>query len=85
MDDIVGAANVVRDHEPAMTSEDFAFMLQAKPGCYVRLGQGGGESCWLHSTRYDFNDAIIPLGSGFLAALAERLEVRAWAWAPTAT
>lgn len=74
---VVGAQNVRTDLPPTMGAEDFAFMLQAKPGCYVRLGQGGavgttaGQS-WLHSTRYDFNDAVIPLGAGFLAALAER-------------
>jgi hippurate hydrolase len=71
-EELVGRDNVVRNMPPSMGAEDFAFMLQAKPGCYARLGQGGGEGCWLHSTRYDFNDAVIPLGSGFLAALAER-------------
>lgn len=71
-DELVGRDNVVRNMPPSMGAEDFAFMLQAVPGCYARLGQGGGEGCWLHSTRYDFNDAVIPLGSGFLAALAER-------------
>jgi len=71
-EELVGRENVVRNMPPSMGSEDFAFMLQARPGCYARLGQGGGEHCWLHSTRYDFNDAVIPLGSGFLAALAER-------------
>jgi hippurate hydrolase len=60
-----------------MGAEDFAFMLHAKPGCYIRLGQGAahggaGAGCWLHNTRYDFNDAVIPLGAGLLAALAER-------------
>lgn len=68
---LIGRDNVVRNMPPSMGAEDFSFMLQAKPGCYARLGQGGGESCWLHSTRYDFNDAVIPLGAGFLAALAE--------------
>ncbi len=71
-EELVGRDNVVRNMPPSMGAEDFAFMLQAVPGCYARLGQGGGEGCWLHSTRYDFNDAVIPLGSGFLAALAER-------------
>lgn len=71
-DELVGRDNVVRNMPPSMGAEDFAFMLHARPGCYARLGQGGGEGCWLHSTRYDFNDAVIPLGSGFLAALAER-------------
>lgn len=71
--ELVGEANVVRDLEPSMGAEDFAFMLHAKPGCYVRLGQGGGaEGCFLHNTRYDFNDAVIPLGAAFFSALAER-------------
>jgi len=70
---LVGESNVVRNLEPSMGAEDFAFMLQERPGCYVRLGQGGGPSnCFLHNTRYDFNDAVIPLGAAFFAALAER-------------
>jgi hippurate hydrolase len=71
-EELVGHENVVRNMPPSMGAEDFAFLLQAKPGCYARLGQGGGEGRWLHSTRYDFNDAVIPLGSAFMAALAER-------------
>jgi hippurate hydrolase len=71
-EELVGRENVVRNMPPSMGAEDFAFLLQAKPGCYARLGQGGGEGCWLHSTRYDFNDAVIPLGSAFMAALAQR-------------
>ena len=56
-----------------MGAEDFSFMLERRPGAYLRLGQGGAESgCFLHNTRYDFNDAVIPLGSGLLAALALR-------------
>ncbi len=70
---LVGADRVVRDLEPSMGSEDFAFMLQQRPGAYARLGQGGAEDgVFLHNTRYDFNDAVIPLGAGYLAALAER-------------
>jgi len=47
-------------------------MLQAKPGAMARLGQGGVEGgCFLHNSTYDFNDAVIPLGAGYLAALAE--------------
>ena len=70
---LVGEDNVIRDLVPSMGAEDFAFMLQEKPGCYVRLGQGGGPSnCFLHNSRYDFNDAVIPLGAAFFAALAER-------------
>jgi hippurate hydrolase len=69
---LVGADNVVRDLAPSMGAEDFAFMLQEKPGAYVRLGQGGSKAGgFLHSSRYDFNDAVIPLGAAFFAALAE--------------
>jgi amidohydrolase len=71
--ELVGDDNVVRNLEPSMGAEDFSFMLRVKPGCYVRLGQGGGASgCFLHNTRYDFNDAVIPLGSAFFSLLAER-------------
>jgi len=70
---LVGPGNVVRDLDPSMGSEDFAFMLQARPGAFARLGQGGAErGTFLHSSRYDFNDDVIPLGAGYLAALAER-------------
>jgi len=69
---LVGAQNVVRDLPPSMGAEDFSFMLEAKPGAFARLGQGGAEGgCFLHNSTYDFNDAVIPLGAGYLAALAE--------------
>jgi metal-dependent amidase/aminoacylase/carboxypeptidase family protein len=72
-DALIGPDNVVRDLEPSMGSEDFSFMLQERPGAYARLGQGGAEGgCFLHNSRYDFNDEVIPLGAGYLAALAER-------------
>ena len=72
-DALVGRENVVRDLEPSMGSEDFSFMLQRRPGAYARLGQGGAEGgCFLHNSRYDFNDDVIPLGAGYMAALAER-------------
>ncbi len=71
-DTLIGPDNVVRDLEPSMGSEDFSFMLQHRPGAYARLGQGGAEGgCFLHNSRYDFNDEVIPLGGGYLAALAE--------------
>ena len=70
---LVGAGNVVRNLDPSMGSEDFSFMLQAKPGAFARLGQGGADGgAFLHSSRYDFNDEVIPLGAGYLAALAEK-------------
>jgi len=72
---LVGADHVVRDLEPSMGSEDFSFMLQVKPGAYMRIGQGaenGVGSCLLHNTRYDFNDDILPLGAALHASLAEQ-------------
>jgi amidohydrolase len=69
---VFGPANVITDFNPVMGGEDFSYMLQAKPGAYVFLGQGGGPSgCFLHNPGYDFNDEIIPLGAGYLAALVE--------------
>jgi hippurate hydrolase len=69
---LVGPDNVARNLDPSMGSEDFAFMLRERPGAFARLGQGGAEGgCFLHNSLYDFNDAVIPLGAGYLAALAE--------------
>lgn len=67
--------------EPAMASEDFAFLLQEKPGCYVFLGNGDGEHrmaghglgpCMLHNASYDFNDSLIPAGASYWVRLAQR-------------
>jgi hippurate hydrolase len=70
---LIGRENVVRNLDPSMGAEDFSFMLQAKPGAFARLGQGGAENgAFLHSSRYDFNDNVIALGAGYLAALAEQ-------------
>jgi hippurate hydrolase len=69
---LVGEGHVVRDMEPSMGSEDFSFMLQVKPGAYLRIGQGGEGSCFLHNSRYDFNDEILPLGAALHASLVEQ-------------
>ncbi len=72
---LVGEEHVERDLLPSMGAEDFSFMLQVKPGAYLRLGQGeenGLGSCMLHNTRYDFNDSILGLGSALHASLAEQ-------------
>ena len=70
---VFGKANVFTNAEPTMGGEDFSFMLQARPGAYVFLGQGGGpNNCYLHNPGYDFNDEVIPLGAGYLAALVEQ-------------
>jgi amidohydrolase len=76
---IVGEENVLVQ-EPAMTAEDFAFMLQARPGAYAFIGNGdgshrdlhhGGGPCMLHNASYDFNDDLIPLGATCWVRLAE--------------
>ncbi|MDD1630703.1 MAG: M20 family metallopeptidase [Methylococcaceae bacterium] len=57
---------------PSMGSEDFAFMLQKKPGCYIWIGNGSsGNSCLLHNPQYDFNDEILPVGAAYWVKLVE--------------
>ena len=56
-----------------MASEDFAFMLNEIPGCYVNIGNGEGEgACEVHNPAYDFNDAALPYGASFFARLVEK-------------
>jgi len=70
---MVGPENVARV-PPVMGSEDFAFMLQVKAGCYVFVGNGPGEGgCMLHNPHYDFNDAILPIGANYWANLVEHV------------
>ncbi|MEZ5644635.1 MAG: M20 aminoacylase family protein [Burkholderiaceae bacterium] len=80
MADIVGADQVV-DQEPTMGAEDFAFMLQAKPGAYAFIFNGEGDHrahghgegpCTLHNPSYDFNDDLIALGGTYWVRLATR-------------
>jgi hippurate hydrolase len=77
---VVGEDNVDANVEPTMGAEDFAFMLQAKPGCYVFLGNGEGEHragghglgpCQLHNGSYDFNDQLLPIGASYWVRLVE--------------
>ncbi len=71
---LVGADRVWRNMPPSMGAEDFSFMLQAKPGAYLRVGQGAMDGPGphpLHNSRYDFNDAILPLGAALHASLVE--------------
>ncbi len=81
MKDVVGADGVLAGVEPTMGSEDFAFMLLEKPGCYVFIGNGDGthrESghglgpCNLHNPSYDFNDDLLPIGASYWVRLAEQ-------------
>ena len=72
---LVGHEHVDRSMDPSMGAEDFSFMLQVKPGAYLRLGQGaenGIGSCFLHNSRYDFNDEVLPLGAALHAGLIEQ-------------
>jgi hippurate hydrolase len=69
---LVGEEHVDSEMDPSMGAEDFSFMLQVKPGAYLRLGQGGEGSCFLHNSRYDFNDEVLPLGAALHAGLVEQ-------------
>ena len=77
---MVGEDGVNASVEPTMGSEDFAFMLQALPGCYVFIGNGEGDHrdmghglgpCNLHNPSYDFNDDLLPIGASYWVNLAE--------------
>ena len=69
---VVGDGCVDTDPMPSMGAEDFAFMLQQKPGCYLWIGNGSSDgSCLLHNPHYDFNDEILPLGAAYWVKLVE--------------
>ncbi len=71
--ELVGAENVERNPPLIMASEDFSYMLQEVPGCYLNIGNGEGEGgCEVHNPAYDFNDTALPLGASFFAHLVER-------------
>jgi hippurate hydrolase len=71
---IVGAEHVVRLRPPGMGGEDFSYMAQKVPGCFVRVGQAGdGKGTTpVHNAKYDFNDDILPLGASLWATLVEQ-------------
>lgn len=70
--ELVGADNVDRQPPLIMASEDFSYMLERVPGCYINIGNGAGEGgCEVHNPSYDFNDAALPLGAAFFARLVE--------------
>ena len=70
---VVGPDNVDADPTPEMGSEDFAFMLDARPGCYVWLGAGRGpDTPNIHSPHYDFNDEALAIGASYWVILAEQ-------------
>jgi len=70
--DVIGEEKVIEDPTPSMGAEDFSFMLNERPGCYVWLGNGSGEGgCVLHNARYDFNDEILSIGASYWSRLVE--------------
>jgi amidohydrolase len=70
---IVGVKNVIWDCEPSMAAEDFAYMLNCKPGAYIWLGVDQGESIPLHNPHYDFNDEALEIGASYWVELVKRL------------
>ncbi len=72
-EELVGLENVADNTEQVTGSEDFAYMLQQRPGCFVRIGNGVGENIpLLHTARYNFNDENLTVGCAYWVRLAER-------------
>jgi hippurate hydrolase len=73
--DLVGSEHVMANIAPMMGSEDFGWMLEEKPGCYIFIGNGVGEmgGCMVHNPHYDFNDEILALGAGYWISLTRTL------------
>lgn len=71
---LVGEENVDTEAPALMASEDFAWMLQRKPGAYIFIGNGTGDKggCFVHNPNYDFNDEILPLGASYWVKLVEQ-------------
>jgi hippurate hydrolase len=67
--EIAGARNVDADVKPIMGAEDFAFMLEKRPGAMIFIGNG--DTAYCHNPAYDFNDEAIPYGVTFWVRLAE--------------
>jgi hippurate hydrolase len=70
--EVVGEDKVREDRPPEMGAEDFSYMLLARPGAYLYVGQGVGPFC--HHPKYDFNDEVAPIGASFFARLVERAQ-----------
>jgi len=71
---IVGDDNLLRNELPVMGAEDFSWMLNERPGCYVRIGngeEGGPGGCQVHNPNYDFNDEILTIGASYWSKLVE--------------
>ena len=72
METVIGEDNVDRDVEPSLGGEDFAYMLEEKPGAYIWIGSGPAPAeGMLHGARYDFNDEVLSVGATYWAKLVE--------------
>ena len=70
--DLVGDKNVITNVDPSMGGEDFSFLLNEKPGSYLYIGQKDSEhNELLHTTKYDFNDKLLPIGANFWVNLVK--------------
>ncbi len=71
---VVGKEQVIPDLQPIMGSEDFAFMLQKRPGAYIGIGSGSdSHAANLHQAAYDFNDDVLQIGATYWISLAEKM------------
>ena len=68
---LVGKEHTIAPFGPVTGSEDFAYYLQHRPGCFLRLGNGA-DTATLHNAKYDFNDANLGIGAAFWTRLAEQ-------------
>ncbi len=71
---VLGETAIMDSFPRQLGSEDFAWMLERRPGCYVQLGNGTGKftGCTVHNEGYDFNDELIPIGAAYWVALTEQ-------------
>jgi amidohydrolase len=75
---VAGEAKVRHDVPPSMGSEDFSYMLEARPGTYIWMGNAGADlGCFLHNPNYDFNDEALGWGASYWATLVETLQPKA--------
>ena len=71
--ELVGDDNVFTDIDPSMGGEDFSYLLNKKPGSYLYIGQkDNNHDANLHTTNYDFNDNLLPLGVNFWVNLVKK-------------
>ena len=70
--DLVGEEKVITDIQPSMGGEDFSYLLEKKPGSYLYIGQGDeNHQAHLHTTNYDFNDNLLPIGVNYWVNLVK--------------